>query len=104
MEAVAPVSAFAEPSRTPIDEPEVGPIEAIWLGRMAYREAWALQKRLAGERADGKIGDRLLLVEHAPVLTLGRQADPSHILASPTELERRGIEVLRVERGGEVTY
>ena len=104
MEAVAPVSASAQPSRTPIDEPEEGPLEAIWLGRMAYRDAWALQKRLAGERADGRIGDRLLLVEHPPVLTLGRQADPSHVLASPAELERRGIEVLRVERGGEVTY
>jgi lipoate-protein ligase B len=82
----------------------MGPLEAIWLGRMAYRDAWALQKRLAGERADGRIGDRLLLVEHPPVLTLGRQADPSHILASPAELARRGVEVIRVERGGEVTY
>jgi lipoyl(octanoyl) transferase len=71
---------------------------------MAYREAWALQKRLAGERADGRIGDRLLLVEHEPVLTLGRQADASHILASPDELARRGIDVIHVERGGEVTY
>jgi lipoyl(octanoyl) transferase len=104
VEAVAPVRASPQPSPTPIDEPEVGPLEAIWLGRMAYRDAWALQKRLAGERADGRIGDRLLLVEHPPVLTLGRQADPSHILASPAELARRGIEVLRVERGGEVTY
>jgi lipoyl(octanoyl) transferase len=87
-----------------IDAPETGPLEAVWLGRMAYREAWALQKRLAGERADGRIGDRLLLVEHEPVLTLGRQADASHILASPDELARRGIDVIHVERGGEVTY
>jgi lipoyl(octanoyl) transferase len=75
-----------------------------WLGRIDYREAWALQKRLAGERADGLIGDRLLLLEHPPVLTLGRGADDSHILASPAQLARRGIEVVRVERGGEVTY
>jgi lipoyl(octanoyl) transferase len=87
-----------------IDEPEAGPLDAIWLGRMTYRDAWALQKRLAGERADGRIGDRLLLVEHSAVLTLGRQADASHVLASSAELARRGIEVLRVERGGEVTY
>lgn len=80
------------------------PIEARWLGRVAYRDAWDLQKRLAGERADGAIGDQLLLLEHPAVLTLGRGADESHILAPPAELARRGIETLRVERGGEVTY
>jgi lipoyl(octanoyl) transferase len=81
-----------------------GPITARWLGRIGYREAWRLQKELVEERADGRIGDRLLLLEHDPVLTLGRQADESHVLASPRELRRRGIEVIRVERGGEVTY
>jgi lipoyl(octanoyl) transferase len=80
------------------------PIRATWLGRVPYREAWDLQKRLAGARADEVIGDRLLLLEHPAVLTLGRQADESHVLASPDELAARGIEVLRVERGGEVTY
>ena len=79
-------------------------IEVSWLGRLDYREAWDLQKRLAAARADGDIGDRLLLLEHPAVLTLGRQADERHVLASPVELARRGIEVLRVERGGEVTY
>jgi len=81
-----------------------GPIVASWLGRMAYREAWELQKRLASERGDGRIGDRLLLLEHPAVLTLGRHADERHILAPAEELTRRGIEVIRVERGGEVTY
>ena len=65
---------------------------------------WALQKRLAAARADDDIGDQLLLVEHPAVLTLGRQSDPGHVLATPAELARRGIEVVRVERGGEVTY
>src|SRR4029450_4036905 len=51
-----------------------------------------------------EIGDRLLLLEHDSVLTLGRQADEGHVLASPRELGRRGIELIRVERGGEVTY
>jgi lipoyl(octanoyl) transferase len=92
------------PLARPIDAPETGPLEAIWLGRMAYRDAWALQKHLAADRADGRIGDRLLLVEHPAVLTLGRQADAAHVLATPAELARRGIEVVRVERGGEVTY
>jgi lipoyl(octanoyl) transferase len=80
------------------------PISAQWLGRIGYREAWQLQKTLVERRAAGEIGDRLLLLEHDPVLTLGRQADEGHVLASQRELGRRGIEVIRVERGGEVTY
>ncbi|HEX5240345.1 MAG TPA: lipoyl(octanoyl) transferase LipB [Candidatus Limnocylindrales bacterium] len=81
-----------------------GRIVASWLGRIGYRDAWALQKRLVRARAEEQIPDQLLLIEHDPVLTLGRQADESHVLASPPELGRRGIEVIRVERGGEVTY
>jgi lipoyl(octanoyl) transferase len=81
-----------------------GAISAQWLGRIGYREAWQLQKDLLDQRAAGEIGDRLLLLEHDPVLTLGRQADERHVLASRRELARRGIEVIRVERGGEVTY
>jgi lipoyl(octanoyl) transferase len=80
------------------------PIVATWLGRVAYRDAWALQRRLVDARIEGRIADQLLLLEHAAVLTLGRQADESHVLASPRELHRRSIEVVRVERGGEVTY
>jgi lipoyl(octanoyl) transferase len=85
-----------------VEQPE--PIAVRWLGRIGYREAWQLQKELVDQRAVGEIGDRLLLLEHDPVLTLGRQADERHVLASPRELARRGIEVIRVERGGEVTY
>jgi lipoyl(octanoyl) transferase len=84
--------------------PEPGPIAASWLGRIDYHEALALQKRLVSERADGAIGDRLLLLEHPAVLTLGRTADPAHIRATPEMLAARGIEVVGVERGGEVTY
>jgi lipoyl(octanoyl) transferase len=87
-----------------IDRPETGPLEATWLGRADYRSTWALQKRLAAQRADGTIGDRLLLVEHPAVLTLGRQADESHVRASADELANRAIELIRVERGGEVTW
>jgi lipoyl(octanoyl) transferase len=79
-------------------------IDASWLGRVGYRDAWDLQRRLATARAEDRIGDQLLLLEHPAVLTLGRHADESHVLASAGELERRGIEVVRVERGGEVTY
>jgi lipoyl(octanoyl) transferase len=83
---------------------EPGPIAAAWLGRVEYREAHARQRRLAAERADDRIGDQLLLLEHPAVLTLGRNADPAHILATPDQLRARGIEVVRAERGGEVTY
>ena len=80
------------------------PISAEWLGRIGYREAWARQKELVEQRAAGEVEDRLLLLEHDAVLTLGRQADSAHVLATPRELRRRGVEVIRVERGGEVTY
>jgi lipoyl(octanoyl) transferase len=80
------------------------PIVASWLGRVPYRRAWALQKALVAARAVDRIPDQLLLLEHPPVLTLGRNADTGHVRASSGELERRGIEVIRVERGGEVTY
>ena len=80
------------------------PLEVRWLGRIGYREAWDLQKRLAAARAEGRIGDQLLLLEHDAVLTLGRQADDGHVLAPAELLAARGIELLRVERGGEVTY
>lgn len=75
-----------------------------WLGRMPYREAWQRQRALVEARDTDQADDTLLLVEHEPVLTLGRHASDAHVVASPAELERRGIEVIRVERGGEVTY
>ena len=75
-----------------------------WLGRIDYRAAWARQHALVAARAADDLPDTLLLLEHPPVLTLGRQADASHVRASATELAERGIELIRVERGGEVTY
>jgi len=81
-----------------------GPIVTSWVGRLPYRVAWALQKELAARRAAGEIDDQLILVEHEPVLTLGRQAHEGHVRAEPEALAARGIEVIRVERGGEVTY
>jgi lipoyl(octanoyl) transferase len=75
-----------------------------WLGRVAYREAWARQHELVAARSAGDVPDTLLLLEHEPVLTLGRHSDPAHVLAGPDELAALGIEVVQVERGGEVTY
>ena len=82
----------------------MAPLRARWLGRIDYREAHALQKRLVDDRSDARIGDQLLLLEHPAVLTLGKNSDPAHILATTEELAARGIEVQRIERGGEVTY
>jgi lipoyl(octanoyl) transferase len=79
-------------------------LTAHWLDRVDYRATWDLQRALAAARADGRIGDQLLLLEHPPVLTLGRHADERHVLAPAALLAERGIEVVRVERGGEVTY
>ncbi len=79
-------------------------MDVEWLGRIGYREAWDRQHGLAADRADGRIGDRLLILEHPPVVTLGRHADAGHVLASPEWLTSAGIEVIRVERGGEATY
>jgi lipoyl(octanoyl) transferase len=80
------------------------PLEVRWLGRIDYREAHRLQKKLVDERAAGRIADQLLLLEHPPVLTLGKHSDPAHILATSDELGRRGIAIEHIERGGEVTY
>ncbi len=78
---------------------------ARWLGRIAYREAWTLQQALAAARAAGLLReDQLLLLEHDAVLTLGRNAREAHVRALPEVLAARRIEVVRVERGGEVTY
>jgi lipoyl(octanoyl) transferase len=80
------------------------PITAWWLGRTPYRDAWDLQHRMVAARAADATGDQLLLLEHEPVLTLGRHSDPAHVLANPAELAARGIELIETERGGEVTY
>jgi lipoyl(octanoyl) transferase len=74
-----------------------------WLGRVAYAEALALQERLVvSRRADGP--DTLLLLEHPPVVTLGRRSDPGHVLLDRKQLEQRGIELFETGRGGDVTY
>jgi len=74
------------------------------LGRLPYDAAWALQRRLVAERKAGEGVDRLLLVEHDPVITLGRRARPEHLLATPEQLAARGIATHAVERAGDVTY
>jgi lipoyl(octanoyl) transferase len=77
----------------------------IDLGTMSYGAALDLQRSVAHARIDGRIGDDvLLLVEHPPVVTLGRSARAAHLSASPQLLAARGVELFEVERGGDVTF
>lgn len=85
-------------------ESRTRPLSILDLGLIAYPECWELQKRLASERADGAIGDTLLLLEHPHTYTCGRRGGRDHILISEQELQARGISVLDVDRGGDVTY
>jgi len=75
-----------------------------WLGRVPYREAIALQESLVDAVRRGEASDHLLLLEHPEVITLGRGADPLHVLLSAEEGARRGIEIHETGRGGDVTY
>ena len=74
------------------------------LGRLPYRTALAIQEQLVEERRAARIADTLLLVEHDPVYTLGRNADAANVLAAPAALAAAGVEVVRTSRGGDVTY
>lgn len=80
------------------------PLSVRWLGRLAYREGSLLQDQLVAARRADRTPDTLLLLEHPPVITLGRRADPRHVLAAAAELNRRGIEQAAAGRGGDVTY
>ena len=74
------------------------------LGKMPYGEAWDLQKQVWQLRVENRIPDTLILVEHPAVITLGKSGKASNLLVSEEELTRRGIELFRVERGGDITY
>ena len=79
------------------------PLSASWLGRVDYLDGWRLQEAVATRvRAGGE--ERLLLLEHDPVYTIGRRGTTDHLLAGPGELRRAGASVYRVDRGGDITY
>jgi lipoyl(octanoyl) transferase len=79
-------------------------IHTLYLGRMDYAEALRLQQELIALRQQGRIGNVLLLLEHPPVLTLGRNAKRANILASDEMLASRGVTLHEINRGGDVTY
>ncbi|MFO7639113.1 MAG: lipoyl(octanoyl) transferase LipB [bacterium] len=73
-------------------------------GRVDYSRALALQRRLVEQRRRDEIPDTLVLLEHPPVITIGRNADRRNLLVTEQELARRGVELHQVERGGDVTF
>ncbi|MGD2136494.1 MAG: lipoyl(octanoyl) transferase LipB [Gemmatimonadales bacterium] len=77
----------------------------VGLGRMGYVEALDVQRRLARGRIEGAVPrDLLLLVEHPPVVTLGRSTQTAHLTTPVAALEARGVGVHEIERGGDVTF
>jgi len=74
------------------------------LGLMPYRQAWQVQQEIHQRVLDGE-AERILLVEHPPVITLGRRPDNTrHLLASPEQLARLGVELVESDRGGDITF
>jgi lipoyl(octanoyl) transferase len=79
-------------------------ISVLQLGTIDYATGLRLQEQLVALRKEGRIGDALLLLEHLPVITLGRNAKADNVIASPELLAQRGVEVFECNRGGDVTF
>src|SRR5208337_2177298 len=79
-------------------------ISLIQLGTVDYAAGLRLQRQLVELRKEEKIGDVLLLLEHSPVVTLGRNAKAANVIASTELLARRGVELFECDRGGDVTF
>jgi lipoyl(octanoyl) transferase len=79
-------------------------VSVLQLGCLDYATGLRLQEKLVGLRKEGRIGDALLLLEHTPVITLGRNAKSSNVLASRETLAGRGVQVFECDRGGDVTF
>jgi lipoyl(octanoyl) transferase len=74
------------------------------LGTVAYQPTWELQDELAQQRRERRTGDRLLLLEHFPVYTIGRGGDEANLLATPDRLRELGATFVRIDRGGDITF
>jgi lipoate-protein ligase B len=79
---------------------QIKKIEILDLGKRSYQEVWDLQKEMQANRIAGKIEDTLILVEHEPVYTLGKNADQNHLLQKRNE----SVNIYQIERGGDITY
>jgi lipoyl(octanoyl) transferase len=99
-----PSTGWPSTTRSSAPAAERHPARAHWIGRVGYLEAAALQHALVALRVAGEIPDTVLFLEHPPVLTLGRAAHAEHVLAPPSVLAARGVEVFETSRGGDVTF
>jgi lipoyl(octanoyl) transferase len=79
-------------------------IHLLQLGRIPFAEGLEIQARVVAARKQGLVGDTLLLLEHPPVITLGRNSSRANVLASDELLASRGVELHEINRGGDVTY
>src|SRR3954465_9642141 len=79
-------------------------LQGLQLGLVDYSTALKLQESLVELRKQRRIADTLLLLEHPPVITLGRNASEKNVVASPESLEKRGVQVFEINRGGDVTF
>src|SRR5205807_9411758 len=79
-------------------------ISVVQLGTIDYATGLRLQQELVALRKEEKISDVLLLLEHKPVITLGRNAKAANVVASPELLSQRGVELFECDRGGDVTF
>src|SRR5881275_59132 len=79
-------------------------ISVVQLGTVDYATGLRLQEQLVALRKEEKIGDALLLLEHEPVITLGRNAKAANVIASSELLAQRGVELFECDRGGDVTF
>jgi lipoyl(octanoyl) transferase len=93
-----------KPETRPRDYNREGMISVLQLGTLSYAEGLRLQQKLVDLRKSGQIGDVLLLLEHTPVITLGRNAKAANVLVSAEALAARGVEVFECDRGGDVTF
>jgi len=86
--------------------PATSPLHVADVGTLPYRTAWDTQLRFHDEVATGvHPGGVLMLVEHPPVITMGRRAgSPGHLLASHAMLAARGVELVETDRGGDITF
>jgi lipoyl(octanoyl) transferase len=87
-----------------LSAPSGPPLRVRRLGRVSYGDGLVLQARLVADRQAGAIPDTLLLLEHDPVVTLGRNTRRENLLLSEEELKARGLQVFEAGRGGDVTY
>jgi lipoyl(octanoyl) transferase len=90
--------------RYPIVAAHGGVLTIDQLGTVPYRPSWELQDELAEQRRARRIGDRLLLLEHFPVYTIGRGGDEANMLATSERLRELGTELIHIDRGGDITF